>query len=162
MSTSESEMNTEAQATPVAAPAVKIAAKKSESPLDKVLGLLSSVRFGLVMLGLLLTCCIIGMLVRQINVEGFQQYFQSITPAQQLIYRKLNLIDIYHARYFTVLLAITGLNIILASIDRFPAAWQYVVKPKATASPKFISAQNFSAEAREQAKPAAVAENVQK
>ena len=100
------------------------------------------------------------MLVRQINVEGFQQYFQSITPAQQLIYRKLNLIDIYHARYFTVLLAITGLNIILASIDRFPAAWQYVVKPKLTASPKFIAAQMFVSESEEREKPQAMAERV--
>ena len=160
MSTSESEMKTEAQATPVAAPAVKVAAKRSESPLDKVLGLLSSVRFGLVMLGLLLACCMIGMIVMQINVEGFQQYFQSITPAQRLIYRALNLIDIYHSRYFTVLLAITGLNIILASIDRFPAAWQYVVKPKLTASPKFIAAQMFVSESEERDKPQALAERV--
>ena len=77
-------MNTEAQATPVAAPTVKIAAKKSESPLDKVLGLLSSVRFGLVMLGLLLTCCMIGMIVRQINVEGFQKYL-SVNHARAAI-----------------------------------------------------------------------------
>ena len=134
MSTSETEMNTEAQATPVAAPTVKIAAKKSESPLDKILGLLSSVRFGLVMLGLLLSCCIIGMLVMQVNVEGFQKYYhQTITPAQRLIFGALGFFDIYHARYFTLFLAITGLNIILASIDRFPAAWQYVIKPKLTA-----------------------------
>ena len=160
MSTSESEIKTEVQTTPVAAPAVKIAAKRSESPLDKILGLLSSVRFGLVMLGLLLTCCMIGMIVRQINVEGFQQYYQALTPAQQVIYRALNFTDIYHARYFTVLLAITGLNIILASIDRFPAAWQYVVKPKLTASPKFISAQMFASESAERDKPEAMAERV--
>ena len=38
-----------------------------------------------------------------------------------------------------LLLAITALNIILSSIDRFPAAWAYVSKPKLTASPRFIS-----------------------
>ncbi|HST23822.1 MAG TPA: cytochrome c biogenesis protein ResB, partial [Blastocatellia bacterium] len=154
-------MNTEAQATPVAAPTVKIAAKKSESPLDKILGLLSSVRFGLVMLGLLLSCCIIGMIVMQVNVEGVQKYYhQTITPAQRLIFGALGFFDIYHARYFTLFLAITGLNIILASIDRFPAAWQYVIKPKLTASPKFIAAQMFVSESEEREKPQAMAEQV--
>ena len=161
MSTSETKMNTEAQATPVAAPTVKVAAKKSESPLDKILGLLSSVRFGLVMLGLLLSCCIIGMIVMQVNVEGFQKYYhQTITPAQRLIFGALGFFDIYHARYFTLFLAITGLNIILASIDRFPAAWQYVIKPKLTASPKFIAAQMFVDESEEREKPQAMAERV--
>jgi cytochrome c biogenesis protein len=161
MSTSETKLNTEAQATPVAAPTVKIAAKKSESPLDKILGLLSSVRFGLVMLGLLLSCCIIGMIVMQVNVEGFQKYYhQTITPAQRLIFGALGFFDIYHARYFTLFLAITGLNIILASIDRFPAAWQYVIKPKLTASPKFIAAQMFVSESEAREKPQAMAEQV--
>lgn len=159
MSTSESEMNTEAQAPPVA-PSVKVVSRKSESILDKTLGLLSSVRFGLVMLGLLLACCMIGMIVTQINVDGFQRYYKSITPAQQLIFRKLGFFDIYHVWYFTLLLLITGLNIILASIDRFPAAWQYVIKPKLTASPKFIAAQMFVAESEDREKPQALAEKV--
>jgi cytochrome c biogenesis protein len=60
------------------------------------------------------------------------------------------------------LLAITGLNIILASIDRFPTAWQYIRKPKLTASPKFIAAQMFNAEALEPDNPKRVSESVQK
>lgn len=162
MSTSESKMNTEAQVPPVAAPVVKIAAGKSESQLDKILGVLSSVRFGLVMLGLLLACCMTGMIIRQINVEGFQRYYQTITPAQQLIYGKLGLFDIYRVWYFKLLLAITGLNIILASIDRFPAAWQYIVKPKLIASPKFISAQMFTAEAETGGTPSEMAGNIRR
>jgi cytochrome c biogenesis protein len=146
MATSESQMKSDAQAPPVSAPSVKIAAKKSESLLDKFLGLLSSVRFGIVMLSLLLCCCLIGMVVMQVTVQGFQRYYEAITPAQRAIFGALGFFDIYHSRYFAFLLAITGLNIILASIDRFPTAWQYVVKPKLTASPKFIAAQTFNAE----------------
>jgi len=74
--------------------------------------------------------------VMQVNVEGFQKYYSHLKPAQKLIYGSLGLFDIYRSRYFTLLLAITGLNIILASIDRFPAAWQYIRKPKLTAAPK--------------------------
>lgn len=118
--------------------------RSADSSLDKLLSLLSSVRFGLVMLGLLLTCCMVGMLIMQVTVEGFQKYYAALSPAQRAIYGKLGLFDIYSAWYFTLFLAITGLNIILASIDRFPAAWRYVVKPKLTASPKFVTAQMLS------------------
>ena len=99
------------------------------------------------MLVILLICSIIGMLVMQVQVEGFQDYYKRITPAQRLVFGKLGFFDIYHSWYFTLLLAVTGLNIILASIDRFPAAWQYIVKPKLNASPNFIRAQNFNHEA---------------
>src|SRR5204863_5995863 len=100
--------------------------------------------------------------------------------AQKLVYGALGFFDIYRKgaplppspirfldpywptslNYFQLFLSITGLNIILASIDRFPAAWQYVRKPKVTASPKFIAAQMFNAEAFEGADPTGVAERV--
>src|SRR6185436_6049992 len=100
------------------------------------------------------------MIVMQVNVEGFQKYYNLITPAQRLVFGKLGFFDIYHVWYFTLLLLITGLNIILASIDRFPAAWQYVVKPKLTASPKFIAAQMFTAEWEEQEGKETAAEKI--
>jgi cytochrome c biogenesis protein len=88
----------------------------------------------------------IGMLIMQVSVEGFQKYYSELSPAKKLVYGSLGFFDIYHAWYFSLLLAITGLNIILASIDRFPTAWQYLKKPKLTASPKFIKAQMYSTE----------------
>jgi cytochrome c biogenesis protein len=160
MATTETELAPSTEAPPSAVPVVKIASKKGDSVLDKVLRLLSSVKFGLVMLGTLLLCNMIGMLVMQVNVEGFQKYYANLKPAQKLIYGSLGFFDIYRSRYFTLLLAITGLNIILASIDRFPAAWQYVRKPKLTASPKFIAAQMFTAESTEHADSKSVAEQI--
>src|SRR6185295_11291834 len=56
------------------------------SIIDWLLKLLSSVRFGLVMLGTLLTCCMIGMLIMQINVEGFQKYYSVLSPAKKVMY----------------------------------------------------------------------------
>jgi len=158
MATTETELASTTEAPPSAAPAVKINSKKSDSVLDKVLRLLSSVKFGLVMLSTLLLCNMIGMLVMQVNVDGFQKYYANLKPAQKLIYGSLGFFDIYRSRYFTLLLAITGLNIILASIDRFPAAWQYVRKPKLAASPKFIAAQMFTAETEVRESPSEVAE----
>src|SRR5215470_17789599 len=144
MATTETEVVNEPQASPAQAAKAAAPSRRTDSILDKGLRLLSSVRFGLVMLGTLLTCCMIGMLVMQVNVEGFDRYYQTLKPAQRAIFGALNFFDIYHSRYFTLLLAITGLNIILASIDRFPTAWSYIAKPKLSASPKFIAAQMFN------------------
>jgi cytochrome c biogenesis protein len=160
MATTETELASTTEGPPAAAPSVKVRSKKDDSFLDKTLRLLSSVKFGLVMLSTLLLCCMIGMLVMQVNVDGFQKYYANLKPAQKLIYGSLGFFDIYRSRYFTLLLAITGLNIILASIDRFPAAWQYIRKPKLTASPKFIAAQMFNAESIERGDPNKVAEKI--
>jgi cytochrome c biogenesis protein len=144
MSSSETEVSTKGEPTAVVA---NVRTKKSESLVDKVLGVLSSVRFGIIMLSIVLICCMIGMFIMQVEVEDFPQYYAKLTPAQRTIYGKLDLFNIYHSKLFTLLLAITALNIILASIDRFPTAWQYVVKPKLKASPNFIRAQTFNHEA---------------
>ena len=160
MATAETELASSPEA-PVAT-AVKVIAKKSNSILTEALRLLSSVRFGIVMLSMLFACCMIGMLVMQVNVDGFQKYYASLKPAQRTVYGALGFFDIYRSGYFTLLLAITGLNVILSSIDRFPAAWRYIHKPKLTASPTFIAAQVFDDEAVERADPKTVAENVRK
>src|SRR5581483_7874588 len=132
------------------------------SIVDSVLKLLSSVRFGLVMLGILLACCMLGMLIMQVTVEGFQRYYNNLSPASRAVFGRLGFFDIYHSWYFSLLLAITGLNIILASIDRFPTAWQYISKPKLNASPKFIRAQMYSSEQAYSGKREQVAEQIAK
>src|SRR5205085_2006011 len=148
MASSKSDITSEAKAIspPISEPSKVGSPTSIGSVIDSVLKLLSSVRFGLVMLGILLTCCMIGMLIMQINVDGFQKYYNALSPAKKLAYGRLGFFDIYHAWYFSLLLAVTGLNIILASIDRFPTAWQYISKPKLLASPKFIRAQMYTAE----------------
>ncbi len=146
MATSKTEVTPEPQTTLGADKPLNARPQAQDSVLDKLLGLLSSVRFGVTMLMVLLLCCIIGMIIMQVEVEGFQDYYLKLTPAQRLVYGTLGFFDIYHAWYFTLLLAVTGLNIILASIDRFPTAWAYFAKPKLNASPNFIRAQMFSHE----------------
>jgi cytochrome c biogenesis protein len=161
MATSETDIGAEVQPEQgEAATEVKVLPKRSRSPLDWVLEGLSSVRFGVTMLIILLVCAMIGMLVMQQDVDGFQDYYKRLTPAQRDVYGFFQLFSIYHSWYFALLLAITGLNIILASIDRFPTAWQYVKAPKLDASPNFIRAQAFNAEADIEAVPEDIAERV--
>jgi cytochrome c biogenesis protein len=139
---------------------VRASRKGSDSIIDRVLRLFSSVRFGIIMLLLVLACCMIGMLIMQENVQGFREYYENLTPSQRLLYGTLGFFDIYHSWYFTLLLAVTGLNIILSSIDRFPAAWRFVRKPKLAALPDFTRVQMFSAETEVNGSPQAFAEKV--
>ncbi len=85
----------------------------------------------------------IGMLIQQQELESFPAYFAELTPAEKVVYGRLGFFDIYHAAYFHLLLLLLSLNIILASIDHFPAAWSFISRKKLTASPTFAMAQKF-------------------
>ena len=107
---------------------------KSVPILNRILNFLSSVRFGVVLLCILVFFSFLGMIIIQQNVNGFDAYFAGLTPAESKVYGFLGLFDIYHSWYFNFLLLILSLNIVLASIDRFPSAWSYITKPKLTAT----------------------------
>lgn len=111
----------------------------------KVLDFLSSVRFGVSLLILLASACMVGMLVMQQNIEGFENYYFNLSPASRLLFGGLGFFDIYHAWYFHALLLVLSLNIVLASIDRFPKAWTFVSKPKLDASAHWLRGQEQSA-----------------
>lgn len=105
---------------------------------DRILDFLSSVRFGVTILCILVVLAMIGMLIIQQNVEGFDAYYASLTPAEKLVYGSLGFFNIYYSWYFKAMLLILSLNIILASIDHFPTAWKYVTKPKVSATPDWL------------------------
>ncbi len=129
-----------------------------ESLFSRFLSLLCSVRLGVTLLVLLALACLIGMLVMQQNVEGFARYFAELTPAQRLVYGKLGLFDIYHSWYFNALLCLVSLNIVLASIDRFPRTWLFVSKPNLTVPVRWLRDQKHSAEVTVQSSPAEASE----
>ncbi|HEY0172046.1 MAG TPA: cytochrome c biogenesis protein ResB [Pyrinomonadaceae bacterium] len=111
----------------------------------RTLDLLSSVRFGVSLLVLLASACMVGMLIVQQNVDGFDKYFSGLTPAQKFLYGKLGFFDIYHAWYFNALLLVLSLNIVLASIDRIPGAWTFISRKKLDASAHWLRGQKPSA-----------------
>ncbi len=116
----------------------KKAQTKSIPFLNRVLDFLSSVRFGIVQLCILVVLSMTGMIIIQENVNGFDAYFAALTPAEKIVYGKLGLFDIYHSWYFNFLLLLLSLNIVLASIDRFPSAWSYISSPKLGATRNWL------------------------
>ncbi len=113
--------------------------------ITKLLNLLSSVRFGVTLLVLLVIASMIGMLIMQQNVDGFDKYYAERTPSQQLLWGTLGWFDIYHVWYFNALLLILSLNIVLASIDRFPKAWTFISRPKLDAGATWLKGQEQNA-----------------
>ncbi|MEP7147529.1 MAG: cytochrome c biogenesis protein ResB, partial [Acidobacteriota bacterium] len=60
-------------------------------------------------------------------------------------YGKLGVFNIYHVWYFNALLCLLSLNIILASIDRFPKTWKFVSKPQVVVPFRWLKEQKQSA-----------------
>jgi cytochrome c biogenesis protein len=119
------------------------AARPRTKPIgDRFLDFLSSVRFGVTLLCILVVLSMIGMLIIQQNVQGFDVYYASLTPAEKLVYGSLGFFNIYYSWYFKFLLLVLSLNIILASIDRFPSTWKaYISNPKLIATTAWLKQQ---------------------
>lgn len=120
----------------------EISRQKSKPILDRAVKFLSSVRFGVVLLCVLVALSMIGMLIIQQNVQGFDAYFASLTPAEKTVFGALGFFDIYHSWYYNFLLLVLSLNIVLASIDHFPTSWKYITSPKLTATPEWLRSQS--------------------
>jgi cytochrome c biogenesis protein len=112
----------------------------SDPIVNRIIDFLSSVRVGVVTLCTLVVLAMIGMLIMQQNVQGFDTYYPSLTPAEKVVFGHLGFFDIYHSWYFEGLLLFLSLNIILASIDHFMPSWSYVVSPKLTATKEWLLA----------------------
>jgi cytochrome c biogenesis protein len=112
--------------------------------MTKLMSQLSSVRFGVMLLILLTIASMIGMLIMQQSVQGFDRYYAELTPAQKLVYGSFGFFDIYHMWYFNVLLLTLSLNIVLSSIDHFPASWRFISHKKLTASRAYVLSQKLN------------------
>lgn len=118
---------------------------KSQPFINRFLDFLSSVRFGITLLCILVVLSILGMVIIQQNVQGFDAFYASLTPAERLVFGSLGLFDVYYSWYFSFLLLLLSLNIVLASIDHFPGAWSFIAKPKLDASRKWLLGQKQNA-----------------
>lgn len=130
------------------------------SLLSRFLDLISSVPFGIVLLILLLAASLAGMLIIQENVPGFDKYYAGLSPLKQAVYGSLGLFDIYHSWYFNSLLALLSVNIILASVEKFPVTWALIRKPRVEVSERWIKALEISSEEHTTADPGTTVEKL--
>ena len=98
---------------------------KQRSPFDALLGFFSSVRCGLILLGLVGTAVILGTLILQRPLAREGQIEQVYAPQTIRLLNSLGLFDVFHTWWFVVLLGLLGASIVLASFERFPQAWRF-------------------------------------
>lgn len=99
------------------------------SILDALFKQLSSVRTGIILLIVLVVTAIIGTLIVQKPMAGPGELERIYAPETLRVLNFFGLLDVFHSWWFTSLLALLALVIVLASIERFPIAWRYFAHP---------------------------------
>jgi cytochrome c biogenesis protein len=111
-----------------------------KSSVDRFLRFFSSLKCGLLLLGLVGVAVILGTLILQRPMAQEGQIEQVYAPQTIRLLNALGLFDVFHTWWFIVLLGLLGATITLASIERFPQVWRLYVRPHRVADAAFIRA----------------------
>jgi cytochrome c biogenesis protein len=106
--------------------------------LNRFLQFFSSVKCGLILLGLLGISTILGTMILQRPMAQEGQIEQIYAPQTIELLDFFGLFDVFHAWWFILLLGLLGANIALASIERFPQAWRYFSRPHRVADEWYV------------------------
>jgi len=120
-------------------------AKQQTAP-DRLLAFFSSLKCGLILLGLLGSSVLIGTIVLQRPMAREGQIEQVYAPQIVRLFNALGLFDVFHAWWFVMLLGLLGANIALASLERFPQVWRLFARPHLAADEWFIHQLPFQKE----------------
>jgi cytochrome c biogenesis protein len=99
---------------------------------------ISSVRTGIVLLIIAGLASAAGTLILQRPMTEPDKMTRAYSPATLHWLDALGLTDVFHSWWFAALLALLGINIVLASLERFPTAWHYIVRPYRKPEPHFL------------------------
>ena len=89
----------------------------------------ASLRTGIVLLILVVVASALGTMILQRPMTVPQTMTNSYSPAALHWLDRLGLTDVFHAWLFAALLALLGINIVFASLDRFPGVWRFFSRP---------------------------------
>jgi cytochrome c biogenesis protein len=117
-----------------------------QSGFDKFLQFFSSLKCGLLLLGLLGVAVILGTFILQRPMAQEGQIEQIYAPQIVSLLNVLGMFDVFHAWWFILLLGLLGGNITLASIERFPQVWRLYARPHFLADATFVRALPFQKE----------------
>ncbi len=118
----------------------------NQNILDRFLKYFSSLKCGLLLLALLGTATILGTVILQKPMAQEGQIEQLYAPQVVNLLNALGLFDVFHAWWFILLLGMLGVNITLASIERFPQVWRLYTRPHYLADTAYIRALPFQKE----------------
>jgi len=105
----------------------------------RFLASLNSLRTGIVLLILIGIASIAGTLILQRPLTDPADIERAYSATTLRWLDTLGLTDVFHAWWFIGLMALLCVNIVLASLERFPAAWRYFSRPYLRPAPHFLS-----------------------
>ena len=101
-----------------------------------VWGFFSSVKLTIVLLIILALVSILGTVIPQ--EEGALEFARGLSPLVLKVFTGLDLFDMYQSVWFRVLIGLLAVNLIVCSVDRFPAAWKlFTARPEPDRSRPF-------------------------
>lgn len=100
---------------------------------------LSSVRTGIILLIVVGVASAGGTLILQRPLTDPEKLQRAYSVSTLHWLDQLGLTDVFHAWWFAALLALLGVNIVLASLERFPVAWHYFSRPYRRPEPHFLA-----------------------
>ncbi len=106
----------------------------------------SSVATGIVLLILVVIASAAGTLILQRPLTESDQMQRAYSPVMLRWLDAARLTDIFHSWWFIALLGLLCLNIVLASIDRFPGVWRFFSKPYRRPDAHFLTGLPLHAE----------------
>lgn len=106
----------------------------------------SSVATGIVLLILVVITSAAGTFILQRPLTDPEQMQKVYSPAMLRLLDATRLTDVFHSWWFVGLLGLLCLNIVLASIDRFPGAWRYFSRPYRRPDAHFLTGLPLHAE----------------
>lgn len=95
----------------------------------KIWQTLSSIKTGVVLLIVVVVLSAAGTIVLQRPVTDADEMQRAYSPQVLRFLDTVGLTDVFHAWWFVTLMLLVSVSIIAASIDRFPNAWRYFVRP---------------------------------
>ncbi len=96
---------------------------------DKLLKTISSIRTGIILLILVGLASIAGTLVLQRPLTDPTDIQRAYSPQTLRLLDATGLTDVFHSWWFIGLLTLLCINIVLASVERFPSAWRFFSRP---------------------------------
>jgi cytochrome c biogenesis protein len=90
---------------------------------------LSSIKTGVVLIILVVIFAAAGTVILQRPITDPDDMQRAYSPAMLRLLDVTGLTDVFHTRWFVVLMILVSLSIIAASVQRFPNAWRYFARP---------------------------------
>ncbi len=102
--------------------------------------ILTELRTGIILLILIGIASAAGTLILQRPITEPEKLIQAYSPETLARLDRFGLTDVFHSWWFLALMTLLAINIVLASVERWPAAWRFFSRPYLRPERHFMSA----------------------